>query len=276
MRFRLYREYGALNSRPVFDAFEQGLKTLGHTVVAADEDVSVIWSILWSGRMLPNRKIYHEAIKNNKPIIIIEVGNLLRNNTWRVGLNHINGLGIFGNDVNLDNSRPTKLGIQLQPERSTRRKEILIAAQHQQSLQWEDQKPMAEWVHLTVNQIKQYSDRPIVVRSHPRSRLIVPGINVEVPQMIPNTYDSFDFDHSYHCVINHNSGPTVQAAVQGIPVICDQSGLAYPVSSTFNQIESIALPNREEWFLKLCHTEWTVSEIAQGIPLKRLEKFLVK
>jgi hypothetical protein len=30
------------------------------------------------------------------------------------------------------------------------------------------------------------------------------------------------------------------------------------------------LPDREDWFLKLCHTEWTVSEIAQGIPMQRL------
>ena len=29
MRFKLYREYGALNSPPVFDAVEQGLKQLG-------------------------------------------------------------------------------------------------------------------------------------------------------------------------------------------------------------------------------------------------------
>ena len=36
-------------------------------------------------------------------------------------------------------------------------------------------------------------------------------------------------------------------------------------------IENILLPDREVWFLKLCHTEWLVDEIAKGIPLKRLE-----
>ena len=50
MRFKLYREYGALNSPPVFDAVEQGLKQLGHAIVHDDEDVSVIWSVLWSIR----------------------------------------------------------------------------------------------------------------------------------------------------------------------------------------------------------------------------------
>ena len=46
MRFRLYREYGAQNSRPVFDALEEGLKALGHEIVSNSEDIPVIWSVL--------------------------------------------------------------------------------------------------------------------------------------------------------------------------------------------------------------------------------------
>jgi hypothetical protein len=89
MRFRLYREYGALNSRPVFDAFEQGLKSLGHEIVNTSDGIPVIWSVLWNGRMTHNEKIY----QTQQPIVIIEVGNLHRGKTWRVSLNHINSLG---------------------------------------------------------------------------------------------------------------------------------------------------------------------------------------
>jgi hypothetical protein len=71
-------------------------------------------------------------------------------------------------------------------------------------------------------------------------------------------------------VINHNSGPAIQAAVEGIPIICDESSLAWPVSSSIDNIVNPVLPDRTEWFLKLCHTEWTVEEIAQGIPIQRL------
>jgi hypothetical protein len=74
-------------------------------------------------------------------------------------------------------------------------------------------------------------------------------------------------------VINHNSGPCIQAAIQGIPVICDSSSLAGILSGKMEKIEEISLPDRDEWFLKLCHTEWTVEEIASGIPIKRLEKY---
>ena len=92
MRFRLYREYGALNSPPVFDAVEQGLKQLGHDVVHEHEDVAVIWSVLWAGRMRSNKAIYDQCRQQGKSVMIIEVGNLKRGVTWRLSLNHINNL----------------------------------------------------------------------------------------------------------------------------------------------------------------------------------------
>ena len=276
MRFRIYQENGALNSTPVFAAFSTGLKKLGHSIVDKDEDVCVIWSVLWQGRMRANKLIYENSIKNHKPIIIIEVGNLKRGVTWRIGLTHINNFGIFGNQQDLDLARPQILGVSLQPMNQHRRQEILIACQHSASLQWCDQPSMEQWVKQTIIEIKKYSDRKIVVRPHPRSQIREKFIDavVEPPIKIQGTYDDFDINYNYHCVINHNSGPGVQAAINGIPVICNSSSLAHPVSEKWENLENPQLPNREEWFLKLCYTEWTVDEISQGIPLKRLESYL--
>jgi len=274
MRFRLYREYGALNSAPVFDAFERGVKSLGHEIVKNDENFAVIWSVLWSGRMKPNQEVYRRCIKNNIPVIIIEVGNLLRHKTWRISINNINGLGIFGNDDNFDQKRPEKLGLSLKPANTKRKEEILIAAQHQQSLQWQGMPSMPAWVENVVAQLRQHTTRNIVVRPHPRSPFSVNLNNVRMlsPKIIPGSYDDFDINYDYHCVINHNSGPAVQAAVFGTPVICDPSSLAGELSGNIENIESITLPDRSEWFLKLCHTEWTTDEISQGIPLERILK----
>lgn len=272
MRFKLYREYGALNSKPIFDAFEQGLQSLGHESVLENEDVAVIWSVLWAGRMRENRKIYHECKNSGKPVIIIEVGNLKRNETWRVSLNHINSLGIFGNDKNFDLARPQKLGVFLKNPPEKHRGEILIACQHQESLQWEGMPVMKKWCETVVDKIRQHSHRKIIIRPHPRSpfSIDIPNIVFERPQRISNTYDDFDISYNYHCVINHNSGPAVQASIQGVPVLCDSSSLAASLSISWENLENPILPDREEWFLKLCHTEWTVDEIRQGVPLARI------
>ncbi len=261
-----------MNSAPVFDAFEQGVKSLGHEITKGNDGIPVIWSVLWSGRMAGNRLIYENAKKRNLPIVIIEVGNLVRNKTWRLSIDNINGHGIFANDFDLDQKRLEKLGLKLGAVKNNRKPEILVAAQHQKSLQWHGMPSMNIWVEQTINEIRKYSDRKILIRPHPRSPFSVKLPNTELitPKQLKGTYDNFDIDYNFHCVVNHNSGPAVQAAINGSPVICSSSSLASELSGSFANIENISLPDREKWFLELTHTEWTVEEIRSGYPLTRL------
>lgn len=278
MKFKLYKNYGALNSLPVFQAFETGLKKMGHQVVDADEDIPVIWSVLWQGRMKSNQLIYEQAKRQNKPVLILEVGTLRRGVTWKISVDQVNGDGFFGNYENLDSSRPEKLNVSLRELNKNRRKEILIACQHESSLQWRGQPPMRDWVNEVISKINQFSDRKIIVRPHPRFKFLSPAGNIifETPKKIEMSYDDFDISYDYHCIINHNSGPSIQAAISGVPVICGASSLAWPVSQLYENLESFVDTDRTQWFLQLCHTEYTLEEISQGLPLKRLESHLLK
>ncbi len=272
MRFKLHQEHGALNSPPVFNAFAQGVKKHGHEVVTSNQDVDVIWSVLWYGRMKGNQQVYQQAKNQGRPVIVIEVGNIFRNTTWRISVDNINRQGMFGNTQNLDPERPKKLGIKLNPEIKHRKNEILLACQHEHSLQWQGQPRMALWAQSKISEIRRYTDIPIVVRPHPRSMFTinVPGVRLDVPKSLPNTYDDFDFDYNYHCVVNHNSGPAVRAAIHGVPIVTDTSSLAYPVSDKIENIANPILHDRNQWFLQLVHTEWTIDEIANGIPIQRI------
>lgn len=272
MRVKIYRQFGALNSKPVFDSLATGLKKLGHEIVEADEEMAVIWSVLWSGRMQNNSKVYASSKKRNIPVMIVEVGNLKRNITWRLSLDNINGEGKFANIGDLNLSRIKKLGVSLKEPKLNRGSNILIACQHQKSLQWQGLPSTDVWVKELVNTVRQYSDRKIVVRPHPRNmfNLSLPGVFLEYPKKINTTYDDFDINYDVHAVINHNSGPAVQAAIEGTPVVCDRSSLAYPVSDQLQNIERIQLLDREKWFLNLCHTEWTLPELESGEPIEKI------
>jgi hypothetical protein len=276
MRVKIYTQHGALNSKPIFDALKLGLQRTGHTIVDSGEDLAVIWSVLWLGRMSGNQKVYNWCKKNNIPVMIVEVGNLLRGRTWRLCLNNINGLGKFANSDDIDPLRPRKLGVFLKPEAQQRKDSILIACQHQRSLQWEGLPPTQKWVEETIRQIRNYTDKKIIVRPHPRNlfNLRLSNIYVQIPSKVKNSYDDYDIDYDHHCVVNYNSGPAVQAAIAGVPVVCDASSLAFPVSDELQNIDSPALKDRSEWFLRLCHTEWTVEEITKGEPIDKLFKHL--
>jgi hypothetical protein len=277
MRFKIYRQFGALNSGPVFDAVERGLRANGHEIVDQNEDIPIIWSVLWHGRMAGNQQIYQYCKMHNKPIMIVEVGNLKRGVTWRLSLNNINGQGSFNNANELDPARVKQFGIELQEPRLNRRQEILIACQHDKSLQWEGMPSMADWVEDVVTKLRKYTARPILVRPHPRSPFAFnsASVTMQQPTKIAGTYDGFDIGYDYYCVINHNSGPTIWSAINGTPVICDSSSLAFPVSDSIENICNLSLPDRTDWLLKLCHTEWTIDEISKGIPQQRLTKLLI-
>jgi len=274
MRFGLFNKFGALNSQPVFAAFQQGLNQLGlaHSSHDMSADVAVIWSVLWSGRMRQNQSVWSAFRSTGRPVVVLEVGMLNRGHTWKMGLNGTGSTAFYGHGLDLQ--RPSKLNLKLAPWRETG-DDIVIALQRNDSEQWAGQPPIETWLKQTVNRLRQVTQRPIVIRSHPRREVIVlPGCIIDKPLHVPNTYDDFDFyralDHAW-AVVNWNSGPGSQAIMAGVPAFVGSSSLAAPVGNLdWSQIENPARPERSEWLINLSHTEWTCEEIATGMPIERL------
>jgi hypothetical protein len=274
MRFGIFNKFGALNSQPVFEAFERGLKQLGLEYQSHDvnADVAVIWSQVWAGRMQGNQQVWQYFRNNHRPVVVLEVGLLDRGKTWKVGVNGTGNTAYWGQG--LDANRVNQLGLALKPWKESG-SNIVIAAQRSDSEQWHAQPDAATWVADTVKQVQARSNRPIILRTHPRQRVVPPpGCTYQVPQKLANSYDDFDFDQCLHdawAVINWNSGPGVQAAIAGVPVFVGASSLAAPVGNLdLSQIEKPGRPDRANWLVDIAHTEWTVEEIATGYPIKRL------
>lgn len=238
-------------------------------------DAAVIWSVLWFGRMRVNQQIYEHYRKDNRPVIVIDIGALRRGLTWKVAVNHVTAQGHYGHQHNLDLDRPQKLGIQLQTTNNAR-SEILICSQHSASLQMQDWSSSEQWINSRVDYLKTVTDRKLIVRPHPRSpinpALLTSKLQIQMPKKLDNTYDSFDFDMNYHAVVNHNSGPGIQAAMAGTRPLVDQSSLAAPVAVT--DIEQPYDIDREQWLIEIAHTEYTVEELAAGAWYPRIEKIL--
>ena len=281
MKFSLFREYGAQNSRPVFDAFASSLSDAGHTVVdnSYDCDIGVIWSVLWHGRMAPNKKVWDDFATHNKKIIVLEVGGLQRGTTWKVGIGGINREAYFGPKGN-DDTRAKKLGLQLQPW-TDNGDSIVIVGQHERSHQWRYNPNMSSWVSEQIRKIREHTDRDIVWRPHPR----FPVNNLEEdfknvfrqnPVQVQDTYDDFDFSCSgAYAVVNHSSNPATHSVINGVPVFVSQASLAYEVgNSNYDTINNPNKPDRSQWLNDIAYTEWTLEEIANGEPLNRLTSAL--
>lgn len=239
-------------------------------------DAAVIWSVLWSGRMAQNRAVYEHYRAQGRPVIIAEVGSLVRGVTWKIAVNHITAQGHYGHQQDLDWDRPSKLG--LRGSSKSTAPDILIASQHSNSLQAQDIPDMTQWVIDRMNDLRQHTDRPIVVRPHPRSALdtgrLPKDLTVVAPRPVPGTYDDFDWHGDYHAIVNHNSGPGIQAAMAGCRPVVHASSLAHPVSINIADIERSYCVDRQQWLVEIAHTEYTLDEIQQGTWLKRLGNWL--
>ena len=279
MKFSLWTQYGAQNSKPVFDAFAHSIMAAGHTVVWNDpnSDIDVIWSVLWHGRMAQNKIIWDRNMAQSKPVVVLEVGGIKRGTTWKVGLNGINRDAYFGERGN-DSTRATNLGINLAPWRDNG-KYILLCGQHEKSEQWRNQIPMSRWVMDTIEKIQKYTDRAIIFRPHPRCTL--PHIEHEFknvvrqdPTKINGTYDDFDMSfNNVWATVSWSSNPGIHSVLQGVPAFVGPASLAYDAANDIDflhDIENPLKPDRQQWLNDYAWTEYTVEEIASGLPLKRL------
>jgi len=270
MKISLFTDYGALNSPPIFNSLSKGLIKLGHEVItnSLDADVYVIWSLLFQGRMAENRRIWQYAISKRIPIIVIEVSALHRNILWRIG---VNGLTLPPHLFQED--RPEYLKIKLKPWTKSG-DNILICCQRSSSQLWNNGDTY-QWLLSTIRTVRQYSDRHIIIRPHPREPIFFDfsayNVSFQHPAKIQNTYDDYDFSlENIWIVINSSSSPAIQSIINGVPVITDFHSLAYPMSTKVADIEQPCYHHREQWLNQLCHLEWYQSELEDSTILSNI------
>jgi len=282
MRVAYFPNSCAQNSGPVIRAMLTSLRRAGHIIEenTYDADATIIWSVLWAGRMAANQEVWTRYRDAKKPVIVADVGALYRGETWKIALNSVTAEGYYGHTENLDWDRPRKLGISLAVNLS-RNPRIVIAAQHARSLQVAGLASIEGWIIDQVEQLRQVTDRPIVVRPHPRSSLNWAGlvhlpsdVVIEQPAKVANTYDSYNLTFDCHAVVNYNSGPGTQAALAGTRPLVDSTSLAHPVSIKIQDIGQPYTADRDQWLTEICHTEYTVEEIQQGLWIQRLQSQL--
>ena len=285
MRIEIWPQHGPLNSKPIFDAFMKSLQDAGEKLYinksADDADVAVIWSVLWRGRMEQYKKIWDRYRSQGKPVIVLEVGGLRRNKSFKIGINGINRDADFANQE-FDDQRWPLFGHELRPWNPTGGL-IVICGQHDTSEQWKGMPRMSTWIEQQINEIRKYTQRPILVRPHPRNQINFnetkfKNVKIRMPKRDFRTYDDTDFKATLGgtwAVINHSSNPAMEAVIRGIPVFVSESSLCHDVgNNNLSDINKPAMPNRFTWANQLAYTEWFEDEIEQGIPWARIKKRL--
>ena len=282
MKIAIFKKTCAQAGIPVMEAFIKSLSNEDYQLYEnherPDADVVVIWSVLLN---LYNRKpIYDYYTQRGTKILVLEVGGIKRNESWRIGINGINRDAEYGNQ-NVDDKRLERLGLETKPWKQG--EDIILCTQNEYSAAWPDIK-MSDWVEKTVKWIRSTSKRRIWLRPHPRHRINFDKIlnsnhNVElcVPKNTGNK-DEVDFEKylsNAFAVVNYNSNPAIESVLAGVPVFVDKSSLCWSVGNPIgSDIEKPIMPNRTKWLQELSYCEWFVDEIEKGLPWARIKPLI--
>ena len=135
-----------------------------------------------------------------------------------------------------------------------------------------------EWAVNTVKEIRKYSDRKIILRTHPgdgKAKFYLNKNNrdyklkeIENDVEISMNDRSFLSDlHNAHAVVVHNSSPAIGAAIEGVPVFLTDpmSSQAQEIAHTdLSQIESPKEFDRQQWVERISMFHWNFEDLKSG------------
>jgi hypothetical protein len=161
------------------------------------------------------------------------------------------------NIIKRSDDRFSRLGIKPKPFRKNGRK-ILIAKPDEKPMKFYDQ-DLDSWLEDTINTIKKYTDRPIIVRERVKSRS---------DRIIMNSLQEA-LDDDIHCLITFNSNAATESILLGVPAFTlAPTHAAKPVTSQdLSQIETPYYPEMDkvyQWACHLAYGQFHVRELEDG------------
>jgi hypothetical protein len=285
--------------------FSEGVRVTGDQSLVYNgnyipSDVAIIqgWVHENSGNT-PHLKLRKEVIKNQlltKKFVITADSNLFLYAIGKENEPHhylrYSFNGVFPNtgiycDTNIDPQRwrqiSRDLNLSLKNYR-TNGSHILLCLQRNEG--WSmGPVNIQDWAIETINKIRLYSDRTIIIRPHPGDRHTNTILTPEHPQCrIPLSHNvkistnKLLQDDLKNCwaAINYNSSPVVGAAIEGIPIfVADKAkSQCAEISNDIENIESPIQYDRQQWVERLSMFHWNFEELKSGKCWAHMKKFI--
>lgn len=249
-------------------------------------DYAIIWNVYCKFKIGTQ---YRDKVKkfqknNNNKLIILELGFLNRDYYYSIGFDHISNFGNYpeypNDEIRLDNLKIIPKELKYEKKNNLNNdKYILFCTQVPWDTQVQDV-DYTNWVINTLKKIKQYSNRKILLRLHPKhtprknfiyfnkSFFIKHNISVEISQ---NTLLK-DFENSY-CCIAYNSTVLVDAILNGIPILAGSntsivSDLCIYDFSKIEDLPKFSIEQIRKCLANISYKQWNLQEIKEGELLK--------
>ena len=289
-----------LEKPAILTNFAQGVKCTGDTAIDVDSNnyttanVGVIQGWTHEQTDRPHLVLRQQVIARQPYTVVADSNLFLYKNKSNPG-NYLRYSfnGIFPNtgiycDTEIDARRwrwiKRDLGLELKDYRTTG-SHILLCLQRNGgwSMRGVD---VQDWTIQTVRTLRQYTDRPIVIRSHPgdkasqqyldpvNPRYRLHGLGISISES-GRTLEQ-DLQNAW-AVVNCNSSAGVGAAIEGYPIFVTdpKRSQCHDVANIdLSQIETPSLPNRLPWAERISMFHWKFEELSNGVCWQHMRKFV--
>ena len=288
-----------LEKPQILDYFCQGVIATGDSAIAHREmsvldcDVALIQGFVHDdGKQLPHLKLRKSVIdqqkKNNKRSLVVD-SNLFLYVDKKNPLHYLRYSfdGVFPTtgfyfDQDIDPARWNKiskdLNLNLKPWRNSGN-HILLCLQRNGGWSMGGISSI-DWMNKTINDIRKYSNRPIVVRAHPGDKKIKSILKINHKNVSLSTKENLvdDFRGAWATVV-YNSSPSVASIIEGVPAFLTDSvpqhSQSFDVANTdISNIENPVMPNRQDWIEKLSMCHWNFDELKSGEAWQFFKKYI--
>jgi hypothetical protein len=251
--------------------------------------------------------VFDFVASSGKPYMIFETAVFKRQardgdwNTWhwRLGWWHLLSPGKFNNE-NSPSDRWERIKQQQRLEVLPWRKSgthILIPLQKNNDsvvqTMMDRYGSMRNWLNTTIQEIRKYSDRPILIRPSLKTNVLswsdairLPGVTLSTTYKDNPSPDGTKFTRNIEggpgllteladawAVVGYNTSTLFESITDGIPTVSlDPDALTGPCSMPLHLLENPPMDiDRTQWLYDMAYISWTMDELQQGVAWEHLK-----
>jgi hypothetical protein len=219
-------------------------------------------------RSIAKRKLIKKLIDANKDFFYVDSGywgnykSPLNPNGWKWYHRIVKNALQHNHIIDRPSDRWEKLNYKIPNWKKTGNKILLVAPSEKPCKFYNID--LESWINSTVDEIKKYTDREVVVRT-----------KVPRPDRVKHNtiFDAMDDD--CHAIVTYNSIAATEAVLHGIPAFYQTPNAAAPVASNdLTTIDSPIYADKDliyKWACHLAYGQFHIQEMSNGTAIRMLK-----
>ena len=275
MRVSINIQTGNYNAERVCKAYAEGISAVGDKAILRtdkDADMNGYDAAVFWGYWQNCQRIVKVCERDKKPYVYVDLGYWRRERGYfKAAMNHRHPTKYLMSK-SMPHDRWQALDMNIASWKRNGGKTVVVAGMSGKGA-WSWGMEGGQYEKGVIDQLRQFSTRPIVYRPKPNWHQAVPIVGSDMDRLSPIA----TLLHRAHCVVTHHSNVGCDAVVAGVPVLTRHAAALHMglPDTDLKRVENPCYPEgREQWAANLAYCQWTLEEMRYGVAWRHMKPLL--